>query len=131
MHRMLWEIINRSGISKSIDLSRVTLLQSSQDGSELGVGQLSKAIEGMSAPQNALILSSSTPGKVLDDGKSEHSPLVAELLSNMNTQGLGAEQVFNRTRIAVSRKSDGQQVPTVSSSLIEEVRFGTTAKSGS
>jgi hypothetical protein len=47
----------------------------------------------------------------------------------MNTQGLGAEQVFARTRIAVSRNSDGQQVPTVSSSLVEEIRFGAVARS--
>jgi len=38
--------------------------------------------------------------------------------------------VFTRTRIAVSRTSEGQQVPTVSSSLIEDIRFG-AAKSGS
>ena len=76
------------------------------------------------APQNALILSSATPGKVIDDARAENSALVAELLKNMNAQGAGAEQVFTRTRIAVSRTSDGQQVPTVSSSLIEEIRFG-------
>jgi hypothetical protein len=42
----------------------------------------------------------------------------------MDTQGASAEQVFTRTRIGVSRISDGQQVPTVSSSLVEEIRFG-------
>jgi hypothetical protein len=31
----------------------------------------------------------------------------------------------------VSRVSDGQQVPTVSSSLSEEIRFGGAEKSGS
>ena len=57
VHRMLWEIINRSGISKSIDLSRVTLFQSSQGGGGRGVGQLSEAIARMNAQQNALIMS--------------------------------------------------------------------------
>ena len=91
----------------------------------------SRGLGAIDAPQNALILSSATPGKVIDDAKSENSALVTELLKNMNAQGAGAEQIFTRTRIGVSRTSEGQQVPTVSSSLIEEIRFGTAEKSGS
>lgn len=83
------------------------------------------------APRNALILSSATPGKVVDETAAAHSPLAAELLSHMNDQGLGAEQIFNRTRIGVSRRSNGQQVPTVSSSLVEDVRFGSPPRAGS
>jgi hypothetical protein len=37
---------------------------------------------------------------------------------------MGAETVFNKTRVAISRASDGDQVPSVSSSLLEDVRFG-------
>lgn len=91
----------------------------------------SHGLSPIDAPQNALILSSATPGKVVDDNKAENSTLISELLKNMNTQGLGAEQIFTRTRIAVSRNSDGQQVPTVSSSLIEEIRLGAAEKAGS
>lgn len=91
----------------------------------------SRGLGAIDAPQNALILSSATPGKVLDDNKAANSALVTELLKNMNAQGAGAEQVFTRTRIAVSRMSEGQQVPTVSSSLSEEIRFGAAEKTGS
>src|SRR5437899_1561354 len=73
-------------------------------------------------PDNALILSSASPGKVADDGKGEHSVLVSELLTNLNTQG-SAESVFNKTRVAISRASEGDQVPAVSSSLLEDVQF--------
>ncbi|MBW7973627.1 caspase family protein [Bradyrhizobium sp. BR 10289] len=76
----------------------------------------------ISAPDNALILSSASPGKVVDDGKGEHSVLVSELLGNLNAQG-SAESAFNKTRIAISRASEGDQVPTVSSSLLEDVNF--------
>ncbi|GLR92000.1 caspase family protein [Bradyrhizobium iriomotense] len=76
----------------------------------------------ISAPDNALILSSASPGKVADDGKGEHSVLVSELLNNLNAQG-SAESVFNKTRVAISRASEGDQVPTVSSSLLEDVQF--------
>lgn len=91
----------------------------------------SRGLAAIEAPHNALILSSATPGKVIDESKDENSALVAELLKNMNTQGVGAEQVFARTRIGVTRNSDGQQVPTLSSSLIEDIRLGSVAKSGS
>ena len=76
----------------------------------------------ISAPDNALILSSASPGKVADDGKGEHSVLVSELLNNLNAQG-SAESAFNKTRVAISRASEGDQVPTVSSSLLEDVHF--------
>lgn len=84
----------------------------------------SRGMAPIDAPQNTLILSSATPGKVIDEPKSENSIMVSELLKSMKADGNGAEQIFNRARIAVSKTSDGQQVPTVSSSLIEEIRFG-------
>ena len=78
------------------------------------------------APDNALILSSATPGKVADDSKGQYSVLVAELLNNLNASDVGAETVFNKTRVAISRASEGEQVPSVSSSLLDEIRFGAT-----
>ena len=77
----------------------------------------------ISPPENALVLSSATPGKVTDDGKGQYSVLVTELLNNLNSQ-LGAATAFNKTRISVSRASDGEQVPSVSSSLTDEIRLG-------
>jgi len=77
----------------------------------------------ISVPENALILTSATPGKVADDGKGQSSVLVTELLNNLNSQS-GAATAFNKTRISVSRASDGEQVPQVSSSLLEDVRIG-------
>src|SRR6188472_2331619 len=77
----------------------------------------------ISPPENSLILTSATPGKVADDGKGQYSVLVTELLNNLNSQ-VGAASAFNKTRISVSRASDGEQVPQVSSSLMEDVRIG-------
>lgn len=77
----------------------------------------------ISAPDNALILSSAMPGKVADDSSGPNSVLVTELLNNINSKAAGAEALFTRTRIAVSRVSDGEQVPAVSSSLLEDVHF--------
>src|SRR5471030_777134 len=57
----------------------------------------------IAAPDNALILSSATPGKVADDSKGQHSVLMTELLANLNAQVAGAETAFNKTRVAISR----------------------------
>ena len=87
----------------------------------------------ISAPDNALILTSATPGQVADDSRGQHSVLVTELLNHLNAReadkATAAETVFNKTRIAVSRASDGAQIPSVSSSLLEDVRFGANAGS--
>ena len=87
----------------------------------------------IAAPDNALILSSATPGRVADDGKGANSVLVTELLTNINAQvdkASGAEAVFNQTRVAISRASDGEQVPSVSSSLLEDVSLAASDKAG-
>jgi uncharacterized caspase-like protein len=87
----------------------------------------------IAAPDNALILSSATPGRVADDGKGANSVLVTELLTNINAQvdkASGAEAVFNQTRVAISRASGGEQVPSVSSSLLEDVSLAASDKAG-
>ena len=73
---------------------------------------------------NALILTSATPGKVVEDSAGKHSVLIGELLNHINSKTVGAEAAFYKTRVAVSKASDGEQVPAVSSSLLEDVRFG-------
>jgi len=75
------------------------------------------------AADNALILSSAAPGKVADDSDGHNSVLVTELLNNIGAKAAGAEAVFNKTRTAVSRASNGDQVPSISSSLLEDVRL--------
>jgi uncharacterized caspase-like protein len=87
----------------------------------------------ITAPDNALILSSATPGKVAEDSQGTHSVLMTELLNNINAQPAGpagAETLFNKTRTAISRAPDGEQVPAVSSSLLEEVGLGATENAG-
>jgi uncharacterized caspase-like protein len=83
----------------------------------------------ITAPDNALILSSATPGKVADDSKGQYSVLMSELLNNLNAQ-TALETVFNKTRVAISKASDGEQVPSVSSSLLEDVRFSASENGG-
>jgi uncharacterized caspase-like protein len=76
------------------------------------------------APDQTLVMYSAAPGKVVADGEGELSPLMDELLAHLRTDGQSAEEVFRHTQIAVSRASHRQQVPWVSSSLVEEFVFG-------
>jgi uncharacterized caspase-like protein len=81
------------------------------------------------APDNALILSSATPGQVADDSRGQTSVLVSELLNNLNGSS-GVEAAFNKTRAAVARISEGSQVPSVSSSLLEDLNFAANDSAG-
>jgi uncharacterized caspase-like protein len=83
----------------------------------------------IAAPDNALILSSATPGQVADDSRNQLSVLMAELLNNLSTN-TGIESSFNKTRVAIARASEGGQVPSVSSSLPEDVDLKRQASAG-
>jgi uncharacterized caspase-like protein len=90
--------------------------------------KFSHGLAPINAPDNALILTSATPGKVADDSAGPYSVLMTELLNNLNANldtktAAGVETVFNKTRVAISRASEGEQVPSVSSSLSEDVRL--------
>jgi uncharacterized caspase-like protein len=83
----------------------------------------------IAAPDNALILTSATPGQVVDDSRGQHSVLMTELLNNLNGT-TGIEASFNKTRAAIARASEGEQVPSVSSSLLEDVNFAASESAG-
>jgi hypothetical protein len=83
----------------------------------------SAGLGAIDAPQGTLLMSAAAPGKVAYDGPGENSLLVGELLKEMLLPGQSAEAVFNHTRLGVSRASNGEQVPQVSSSLISNFTF--------
>src|SRR5205814_7561071 len=86
----------------------------------------SAGLSPITAPKGTLVMCSATPGTVIDEANA--GVFVAELLKELRVAGLGAEEVFNRTRIDVSRASKGQQVPWFSSSLGEEFAFGAPSR---
>lgn len=75
------------------------------------------------APDNALVLSAASPGKVADDSAAPNSVLMAELLSALAQPG-SAEAAFSKAKSAVAHASAGAQVPVLSSSLHGDVAFG-------
>jgi Caspase domain/PAN domain len=78
----------------------------------------------LDAPQDTLAMYAAAPGAVASDGPGDKSLFAGELLRQMQTPNLTAEEIFNRTRLGVSRTSNNEQVPWVASSLIEAFSFG-------
>jgi hypothetical protein len=87
----------------------------------------------VSAPARSLVMYCAAPGQVADDGDAVPGLFVGELAKEMRNSGLTIEDVFRRTRIGVSRASDGRQVPWISSSLLDNpfllrLQFSTPSK---
>jgi formylglycine-generating enzyme required for sulfatase activity len=75
-------------------------------------------------PEGTLAMHSAAPGKVTNDDSGATSAFISELIKELQVPNSTAEQVFNRVRIGVSRATSNEQVPSVSSSLVEEFSFG-------
>ncbi|RAI41158.1 caspase family protein [Rhodoplanes roseus] len=83
----------------------------------------SAGLASLNAPAGTLAMYSAATDKVANDSDGENSLFVGELLKEMRSPGLNAEAIFNNTRMGVSRASKNEQVPWVSSSLVEEFHF--------
>jgi uncharacterized caspase-like protein len=75
------------------------------------------------AGEDALILTSMPPGQVVNDADGSRSLLISALLDEMNSSTASVEQVFSGTRLTVARETQNQQIPNVSSSLIDDVKL--------
>ena len=74
----------------------------------------------LSAPTGSLVIYSGALNKLIDDRNAGgHSLFAAELIKELRSGNGSAEDIFDRTRIAVSRASYGEQVPWVASSLLD------------
>ena len=75
------------------------------------------------APNGTLVMYSAALSSVVSDNGSDRSLFVRELLKEMRTPDLMAEETLNRTRVGVTRASRQEQVPWISSSLAEDFSF--------
>lgn len=77
----------------------------------------------LNAPPDTMIAFSTSPGKTAADGNGRNSPYTGELVKALQRRGLTIEKVFRTVRQGVYDKTDGQQVPWESSSLIQSFYF--------
>src|SRR5436190_22838834 len=75
------------------------------------------------APNGTLVMYSAALSSVISDSGSDRSLFVRELLKEIRTPDLMAEETLNRTRLGVTRASRQEQVPWISSSLAEDFSF--------
>ena len=72
------------------------------------------------APVGTLLMYSAALNSVQSDSSNEHGLFVTELLKNVGVPDLTADDALNRTRIAISAATHGEDVPWVSSSMAED-----------
>jgi formylglycine-generating enzyme required for sulfatase activity len=96
-------------------------------------GRFRASPEGLAAldgPENTLAMYSAVPGKLVTDRTGTNSVLIGELIKEIraaNVTGaasITAEDVFNHLKLDIYRATNKEQIPWVTSSLVEEFYFG-------
>ena len=81
----------------------------------------------LDAPEGTLAMYSTAPGRLINESSGTNSIFASEFIKELRVPNLTAQEVFDRTRIGVSRASNNEQVPWVASSLVEEFSFGSSS----
>jgi uncharacterized caspase-like protein len=76
------------------------------------------------ASRNSLIATSAMPDKIAEDSNGRNSMFISELLESLSEPPRNAKAIFNDAMSEVARKSDGVQIPMVSSSMVGDVLLG-------
>jgi uncharacterized caspase-like protein len=93
--------------------------------------EYSHGLAPIDAPDNALVVTSELPDQIAYDSSDRNSVLVSELLKKLNAPSGSTDAIFNGALLDIARKSHGEQVRTVSSSLVNDVNLATpTAHNG-
>ena len=91
----------------------------------------SAGLASLDAPDGTLVMYTAAPNKVGPDSTGEVSLFMNELVKELRTPNISAEDAIMHTRIGVSRASNGEQVPWFASSLVDPIFFGRTADASS
>jgi hypothetical protein len=82
-----------------------------------------RGLAAIDAARGTLIAYATAPGSVAADGDGANGLYTSELLAALAVPNLKAEEVFKRVRVAVTKHTDGAQVPWESSSLTGDFVF--------
>jgi formylglycine-generating enzyme required for sulfatase activity len=83
----------------------------------------SAGLAAIDPPDGTLAIFAASPGKISNDGTSDTSLFMQELLKEIRTPDNTAEDAFNHARLGVSRASNREQIPWFVSSLSEDFSF--------
>ncbi len=87
---------------------------------------VSGGLAALNLPDGTLTIYSAATDKVAGDSDGPNSVFISQLLQEIRPSGVSAEAVFSRTRVGVSRATNGEQVPSVASSMLEEFFFSSS-----
>ena len=77
----------------------------------------------LNAPEGTLAIFAVRPGAVVRDRIGANSLFMSELIKELRVPDRTAEEAFSAARVGVSRASNNEQVPWVTSSLLEAFSF--------
>ena len=86
-------------------------------------GGMSRGLTVTDAPQGSIVAYATSPGKAASDGDGGNSPFTKNLIRVMQRKGVKIEDVFKEVRLAVSRETNGEQVPQEVSQLVGDFYF--------
>ena len=112
------------GLTKAKNPMNVIVLDACRDnpfGKGLPIEQ--KGLSQFDAPPGSLLAYATSPGNVASDGSGSNGLYTENLLRELKTPEAKIEDVFKRVRLAVRRRSNGEQIPWESTSLEEDFYF--------
>jgi Caspase domain len=109
------------GIGKAANPMNVIILDACRDDPFGGSQQ--KGLSQLDAPPGTLLAYATSPGNVASDGDGANGLYTENLLREIRVPEAKIEDVFKRVRLAVRRRSNGQQIPWESTSLEEDFWF--------
>ncbi|MBX2836189.1 MAG: SUMF1/EgtB/PvdO family nonheme iron enzyme [Gammaproteobacteria bacterium] len=80
----------------------------------------SRGLARVEAPVGSLVVYSTAPGKVAEDGEGRNGTFTSHLLKFLQEPNLTLTQTVRKTRAAVVKQTEGRQVPWASSSLLTD-----------
>jgi len=100
----------------------VVLLDTSRS-SLLNGGEMTRSKTATEVPMGFIVGYAASPGKPASDGDGANSPFTRNLIRLMPRKGLKIEDAFEEVRMAVSRETNGEQVPQMISKLVGDFYF--------
>ena len=89
---------------------------------------LSRGLSAVTAPTGSMVVFATGPGQTASDGDDGNGLFTKSLLSHIRTQGLEVHNLITRVRADVAEQTDGQQVPFLASSLVDDFYFAHSAE---
>jgi uncharacterized caspase-like protein len=112
------------GLTKAKNPMNVIVLDACRDNPfGKGLPTEQKGLSQFDAPPGSLLAYATSPGNVASDGSGSNGLYTEHLLRELKAPEAKIEDVFKRVRLAVRRRSNGEQIPWESTSLEEDFYF--------